>query len=164
MGFAGAVDIIQAAVRQVMYVEAKVPTASELGKDRQMPGPSATSLVYLDGFHFKRIRREALQEYGRKGSKAREQVELACARLNLPLNALKRVVGAFRSQLLGGEFDDELGRLGLGPTKVGKIWQQSLGFSFCPHLVPEHGSTLGRGSHIRHQFPTPASVHAGISI
>ena len=111
MGFVGAVDVMQAMARQLVFETCGVDSLTELHKQCPLPAGDI-SVVCMDGFDS--IRRLKVDEAGSCGSQSSPEhyhfVE-ACHARNIPRNAAKRLVASIHGSLLGGEIDGKRGCL-----------------------------------------------------
>ncbi|CAK0794640.1 unnamed protein product, partial [Prorocentrum cordatum] len=110
MGWSGAVAVVQAVVRRLVFGEAGVDLATEVAKSKAFPNGPNYSFVYLDSFDFIRVRVRALAEAmaGQESPEHRRFVGV-CRCLGLPLNKAKSLIGSFQALLQGGEFDGAAG-------------------------------------------------------
>ncbi|CAK0814125.1 unnamed protein product, partial [Prorocentrum cordatum] len=109
MGWIGAVDIMQALARRLVYETVPVDGATELRKDAPVP-TGDVSLVCMGGFDYVSRVRGLLDAMGPgseegSGSVPHGRFVDVCGRLRIPLNVGKSVVDTLRTGILGGELD-----------------------------------------------------------
>ena len=122
MGWVSSVAIIQAIVRTLVFDEAEVPLSSEVAKTKNLPADDDLTVIYLDSFDQLRKLREGCHEVLTNQISDRHVRFLAvCKKFGLPLNEGKRLVGATRGSLQGGELDGLQGRYGLAHEKMAEI-------------------------------------------
>ena len=113
MGWLGAVDVMQAMARRLIFKDCGVSPGTELRKDSNLP-EGDVSIVCMDGFDF--IRRvkvlgDMFDAPSRKRSDEMESFINTCRGLGLPLNASKQLIHGLRASVLGGEIDGFNGRI-----------------------------------------------------
>ena len=112
MGWLGAVDVMQAMARRLIFKDCGVPPSTELRKDSNLL-ECDVSIVCMDGFSFI-TRVKALGDMfapSRKRSDEMESFINTCRDLGLLLNASKQPIHGLRASVLGGEFDGSNGRI-----------------------------------------------------
>ena len=139
MGWIGAVDVVQAFARRLVFQEAGVAAACELRKDKPLPAPDV-AIVCMDGFDYiARVQLlgdvineeqegagqlvKPLGEPTLAGQRSEAMVRFVstCKQFGIPLNWAKRLVRALRGPILGGEFDGLVGTLRHGRQKALKL-------------------------------------------
>ncbi|CAK0857154.1 unnamed protein product, partial [Prorocentrum cordatum] len=147
MGWSGAVAVIQAAVRRLVFGDAEVDVQTRIARCKPFPRGPDYSLVYLDPFDFIRKRcRQALGELGGSESKEHARFLDACRLMGLPLlNAGKTLVGSYRAALQGGEFDGRPGSLARSQKRGRHLIRLTSGMAaqgFWPEVVLRHWAEL----------------------
>ena len=113
MGWLGAVDVMQAMARKLIFNTCNVFPSIELCKDSDLP-EGDVSIVCMDGFDFiKRVKMlgDMFDAPSRERSKEMESFITTCRDLGLPLNASKQLIQGLRASVLGGEVDGLSGRI-----------------------------------------------------
>ena len=110
MGYRGAVDLVQNAVRHLVFDEARVPRSLEVSKGRRFPTGPDYAFVMLDSLDLVRVLdagiARALED---TDSDNHKRFVEACRQHRLSLNKGKRLLGSFRATLQGGEFHGDVG-------------------------------------------------------
>ena len=102
-GWVGAVDVMQPAIRELVYGLSEVSLGKEVRPDRPLPKGSDYAITYMDGFDFIRLLDTALQRVTSvPESLEHKHFVAACKRMRIPLNHGKSLLGAHRANLLGG--------------------------------------------------------------
>ena len=146
MGWSGAVAVIQAVVRRLVFGDAAVDVQTEIAKCKEFPQGPNYSLVYLDSFDYIRVRcRKAVA--GEVGHESPEHARFCevCQRWGLPLNAGKSLVGSYLASLQGGEFDGQQGLLAHGRKRGRHLLRLSLALASqaaWPESVLRHWAGL----------------------
>jgi len=106
-------------VRTLVFEEAQVPLLSEVSKLKPIPKSDDLTVIYLDSFdELRRLERGCAEALGGQMSERHERFLKVCQGKNLPLNDGKRLVGATKGTLQGGELDGSAGRYGLASDKM----------------------------------------------
>eukprot|EP00435_Cladocopium_sp_Y103_P071663 s228_g38.t1 len=110
MGWINSVSLMQTVVRRLVFGLSRVPESSEVSKLKWFPADDSISVVYLDSYdEIRKVSagcREALE--GSASSRHLSFVK-TCEDLNLPLNQGKRLVGAVKGTLQGGDINGAQG-------------------------------------------------------
>eukprot|EP00435_Cladocopium_sp_Y103_P066496 s82_g28.t1 len=110
MGWINSVSLMQTVVRRLVFGLSRVPEASEVSKLKWFPQDDSISVVYLDSYdEIRKVSagcRDALE--GLASTRHLNFVK-ACEDLQLPLNQGKRLVGAVKGTLQGGDIDGAAG-------------------------------------------------------
>lgn len=119
MGWVSSVAVVQGIVRTLVFEEAQVPLLSEVSKLKPIPESDDLTVIYLDSFdELRRLERGCAEALGGQMSERHERFLKVCQEKNLPLNDGKRLVGATKGTLQGGELDGSAGRYGLASDKM----------------------------------------------
>jgi len=110
MGWINSVALMQTVVRRLVFGLSRVPEASEVSKLKWFPEDDSVSVVYLDSYdevrRVKAVTREVLEGVA---SERHKNFVRTCEELQLPLNQGKKLVGAVRGTLQGGDIDGTTG-------------------------------------------------------
>ena len=118
MGWLSAVGIVQAAIRNLAFDIAKLPPAAEIQKWKQIP-ENDRILLYLDSCdQLRQVSKTMADIMTGESSAEHEQFEKACISLGLPRNESKRLAGALRGSIQGGELRGDDGIFMLHPSKM----------------------------------------------
>lgn len=127
MGWSGAVGVVQAVVRKLVFDAAAVDWETEVAKCKWFPQGPDFSFVYLDSFDFVRVRcKELIAKLVGAASDEHERFTKVCADRGLPLNAGKRLIGSYHAVLQGGEFDGDAGLFGHARDRGDRLVKASL--------------------------------------
>ena len=100
MGWHSAVDLVQAAVCDLVYDLAGVPAESEVRKDKPFPSGPDWSLVYLDSLDIVRTRPQSWQYHE---SEHHARLIQVCKDFGLSLNAGKQLAAMLSAPIQGGQ-------------------------------------------------------------
>ena len=118
MGWLSAVGIVQAAIRHLAFKEAGLPVEQEIQKHQPLP-EGDRFLLYLDSVDQLRVVSKAMTAVILGESSAEhKKLEEACERFGLPRNSSKRLAGAMRGSLQGGELLSKEGVFMLEASKM----------------------------------------------
>ena len=135
MGWLSAVGIVQAAIRHLAFKEAGLPMTQELQKNKPLP-EGDRFLLYLDSVDQLRVVSRAMSSVILGESSAEhKKLEATCERFGLPRNSSKRLAGALRGSLQGGELVSQEGVFMLEPTKM----QMDVGMCLALAALPKWG-------------------------
>ena len=135
MGWLFAVGIVQAAIRHLAFKEAGLPMTQELQKNKPLPDKDRF-LLYLDSVDQLRVVSRAMSSVILGESSAEhKKLEATCERFGLPRNSSKRLAGALRGSLQGGELVSQEGVFMLEPTKM----QMDVGMCLALAALPKWG-------------------------
>eukprot|EP00435_Cladocopium_sp_Y103_P066076 s738_g28.t1 len=110
MGWINSVSLMQTVVRRLVFGLSRVPESSEVSKLKWFPEDDSVSVVYLDSYdEVRKIRAESRSILEGIPSERHQQFVKTCEDLHLPLNQGKRLVGAVRGTLQGGDLDGTTG-------------------------------------------------------
>ncbi|CAE7799530.1 unnamed protein product [Symbiodinium sp. CCMP2592] len=123
----GAVTIMQAVLRNLVFDKAGVPASLEISKVKEIPAEGG-AVLYLDSFDQVRMVDTTLRavEEG-VASPEHERFRAACKERGLPLNASKSLAGALRGGIQGGVLDGDKGTIWVGSDKAEKLVLATLG-------------------------------------
>ena len=130
MGWLGAVDVMQAMARMLIFEDCGVPPGTELRKDSNLP-EGDVSICCVDGFGFTRrvkVLGDMFDAPSRKRSDEMGSFINTCRDLGLPLNASKQLIHGLRASVLGGEVDGFNGRIMHSREKGIKLMLKTLVF------------------------------------
>ena len=132
MGWVGAVDVMQAVARQLIFQAAGVDPSTELLKDKPLPHGPVYSVICMDGYdHLEVVKRCAGAVLEDGGSQPHQRFVDICAGLGLPFADGKRMIRGLLGPLLGGELDGHLGILMQSRDKTAKFVAKTL--ALCAH-------------------------------
>ena len=118
MGWLSAVGIVQAAIRHLAFKEAGLPIEQEIQKHQPLP-EGDRFLLYLDSVDQLRVVSKAMSSVIMGESSAEhKKLEEACEKFGLPRNSSKRLAGAMRGSLQGGELLSKEGVFMLEASKM----------------------------------------------
>ena len=118
MGWLSAVGIVQAAIRHLAFKEAGLPLVQELQKNQPLPDGDRF-LLYLDSVDQLRVVSKSMAAVLRgESSTEHKKFEEACDKFGLPRNSSKRLAGALKGSLQGGELLSEEGVFMLDINKM----------------------------------------------
>ena len=130
MGCQWAVDVAQALLRELVFVEGEIPRSTEVLKTGALP-PSDVSICCLDGYDHIRFVKDALVSSDEMEPSAyAEKFRNVCRKLGIPMNHGKQVVKSVKATILGGCLVD--GTLGVSPKMRSKMWWKSLALVSAP--------------------------------
>eukprot|EP00435_Cladocopium_sp_Y103_P059381 s905_g21.t1 len=110
MGWINSVSLMQTVVRRLVFGLSRIPATSEVSKLKWFPEDDSISVVYLDSYdEVRRVKAEYREVLDSHSSARHNQFVETCKELDLPLNQGKRLVGAVRGTLQGGDIDGEAG-------------------------------------------------------
>ena len=134
MGWIGAVDLMQAVLRFLIYQKALVPLATEVTPRCPFPVGPDFSVGYIDGFDWmQRMVKGAARVLGAtRGSVEQANFAEVCRKLDIPVNLGKRIVQELRWDILGGTMDGDAGLFRPASDKEAKFWAKSLAFLVQP--------------------------------
>ena len=87
MGWSGAVDVMQALLRRLVYVEADIPVSAEVRARGPFPQSPNLSVTYIAGFDWLRLcSKKAENIINGVASKELTRFLAVCKKLNIPEN------------------------------------------------------------------------------
>ena len=109
MGWVSAVGVVQQAIRSLALKEAGIDPLKEVQKEKEMPRGDSVFL-YLDSVDQLQVVSKAMAKI-REGREStdHERFERVCEKHGLPRNASKKLAGAMRGTLQGGELRGDEG-------------------------------------------------------
>ena len=129
MGWINSVSLMQTVVRQLVFVESKIPCSSEISKMKSFPEEPSASLVYLDSYdEIRKIESSYSDLLEGEESERHKQFAATCKKFGLSLNIGKRLVGAIKGSLQGGTLDGRKGVFHSAPEKQASLicsWARS---------------------------------------
>ena len=124
MGWVGAVDLMQAMARRLVFKTCSVDPKTELHKEKPMPKGDELTVVCMDGVdHLRKVKAAAAEMQETDSHKRFAEV---CAQLGLPLNEGKRLIAGSYAGLLGGELDGVAGVLSHARDKNARFLTKSV--------------------------------------
>ena len=109
MGWISAVGVVQQAIRTLALEESKIDSKKEVQKNREMPSGDSIFL-YLDSVDQLQVVNKAMAKVLEgKESSEHARFEATCKKHGLPRNASKKLAGAMRGSLQGGELRGDEG-------------------------------------------------------
>ena len=122
MGWINSVSLMQTVVRQLVFVESKIPCSSELSKMKSFPEDPSASLVYRDSCdEIRKIESSYSDLLEGEESERHKQFAATCKKFGLSLNIGKRLVGAIKGSLQGGTLDGRKGVFHSAPEKQASL-------------------------------------------
>lgn len=122
MGWINSVSLMQTVVRQLVFVESKIPCSSEISKMKSFPEEPSASLVYLDSYdEIRKIESSYSDLLEGEESERHKQFAATCKKFGLSLNIGKRLVGAIKGSLQGGTLDGRKGVFHSAPEKQASL-------------------------------------------
>ena len=124
MGWVGAVDLMQAMARRLVFKTSGIDPGTEMHKNKKMPKGDELTVVCMDGVdHLRKVKAAAAAVEETSGHRRFAE---ECQRLGLPLNAGKRLIAGSYASLLGGELDGVAGVLAHAKDKNAKFMSKSI--------------------------------------
>ena len=128
MGWKNAVTLIQAAVREIVFVRCKVPRQTSLEKEKPIPETDNISIVYLDNFdELQRIRTFGQEVELGKASEAHQRFNRVCDELGLGRNLGKQLIMSLTGGIQGGDLNGKTGLIKVARDKLLNFISMSLG-------------------------------------
>ncbi len=125
MGWLGAVDVMQDALRTVVYQWAGVNEDLEVQKSKLLPTESKYVFSYFDGLD---VIRKTLRDFQALDASSTEMrnFERVCKQKGIPMALNKCMRGETRHKILGGMVDGRRGDVRASPEKLVDLAQKSI--------------------------------------